>query len=102
MRFVWLESLSRIGHYPNVRIISKFDVSNTIHQFWTFGVCTWCKAVLKFVSPLLTSTRIRYSANIGLLLRLFVMEATQKPILPPWAKKHKHGLKNMDKLAQSL
>ena len=46
--------------------------------------------------PLLTSSWIRYSAGIGFLVRLSVMEAAQKLIPPPQTKKHGHKLKNTD------
>ena len=71
-----------------MRIINKFDVSGTIHQFCMyglFGVRTWCKWALESDSPWLMWTRIPYSARIGLPVRQYVMgaaEAARKPILP--------------------
>ena len=51
--------------------------------------------------PLLTLTWICYSASIGLLVRLSIVEAAQKPIFPPRTKKRGHGLKNIGGLTQS-
>ena len=77
-------------------------VQPSILHAQTFGVCTWCKSALKSVCLLLMSTWIRFLASIGLLVRLFIMEAAQKPIFPPQTKKHGHGLKNTDGLARHL
>ena len=77
---------------PNMCIIKNFDVGGTIHQFLhvqTFGVRTWCKLALKSDSPWLTSTRIPYSARIGLPVRQYIMgagEAARKPIQRPRTK----------------
>ena len=60
---------------------SLTDTFTTAHVR-TFGVRTLCKWALKSVSPLLTSSLIRYSANIGLLVRLSITKAARKLILP--------------------
>ena len=41
------------------------------------------------------------SASIGLLVRLSVVEAGRKPILPPQTENHGHELKNTDGLVWS-
>ena len=81
------ESLSYVG----IIIELMLALQPSILHIQTVGVRTSCKTALKSVCPLLTSTHIRYLASIGLLVRLFIIEAARKPIFPPWTKKHGHN-----------
>ena len=86
-----------------MRIIIEFDVSSITINF----ACTyfWSPYLVQIGAEIRVSIADvdldRYSPSIGLLVRLFVVEAGWKPFFPPRTKKDEQGLKNMDGLAWS-